>query len=351
MITPDFFCDEDLVRYFDFGGRLFFQGLWCVAEDSGVYQPQPLTLKMKIFPGDSLELKKLEGYLEKLLELGKVIEYQVGPKKLHYIKNFHKYQRIDKPSPPSLPLPPWLTWQGEEEVGPHRHRWKYQVDLREGDFENSKTFPRRGEKGPPPEVKVKERKESKEKEISTGCFPGETAGEENYTKGHEGAVLEKHQAKDAKKVQEKREAYFAAEGSKKDTGRNDIKGAEKVKYQRVDYPEDFEKFWQAYPPGRRMEKRAAYKAWQARLREGQKEGLVPEDLVRAAARYAREMKSRNKEPQYIKLPKTFLGSHRPFEDYLKEGEGVIAPGGDTPRAWNLLSRYLQGESQEEKEHG
>lgn len=32
MLNPEFFVDPDIIANLDFGGRLFYQGLWCVAE-------------------------------------------------------------------------------------------------------------------------------------------------------------------------------------------------------------------------------------------------------------------------------------------------------------------------------
>jgi hypothetical protein len=90
---------------------------------------------------------------------------------------------------------------------------------------------------------------------------------------------------------------------------------------REDYPPEFEAFWAAYP--RKVEKRAAFRAWRARVRER----VPPEDLVRAASRYAAAVAGT--EPRYIKHPSTFLGPNRPYEDWLKEGDD--AEGGHLNR--------------------
>ncbi|MEW5920657.1 MAG: hypothetical protein AB1796_06890 [Bacillota bacterium] len=154
MLSPGFFVDDELVQHFDFGGRIFYQGLWCVAEDSGVYEPKLLALKMQIFPGDNIPLETLESYLNKLIELGKVVEYTAAGKKLHWLRNFHKHQKVDKPAPPSLPLPPWIIWHGEAEIGPQRHKWYYEVlpDSESGG-DISGTGPVNGAGATAPEVK------------------------------------------------------------------------------------------------------------------------------------------------------------------------------------------------------
>lgn len=77
----------------------------------------------------------------------------------------------------------------------------------------------------------------------------------------------------------------------------------------TNYPPEFEKLWQAYPKERRKEKKAAYRAWKARLNAGAK----PEQLILAATLYAQECKG--KDPRYIKLPKTFLGPDDHWLEY------------------------------------
>lgn len=286
MLSPTFFTDDDLVQHFDFRGRLFYQGLWCVAEDSGVYEPKLLALKMKIFPGDDIPLEVLQDYLNKLIQLEKVVPYEAGGKKLHWLKNFHRHQKVDRPSPPTLPLPPWITWHGEEEFGNQRHRWYYEIRFGGASFaETSATAP--GKQGDPsgPEVKinevseVSEVKESKEKQ-------------NNLCSGRADAHL---------------------------TGKDITEDETLNKGAGCGYPPEFEAFWQAYPKSRRREKQAAYRQWLARLK--QDESLTPEILIDAAKKYAAEMEVKKKDPEYIKLPKTFLGPARPFEDYLNLPDG------------------------------
>lgn len=77
------------------------------------------------------------------------------------------------------------------------------------------------------------------------------------------------------------------------------------------FTNDFERFWSVYPASRRTEKKAAYRAWKARL----KAGANPEQIITAARNYAQD--TEGKEPRYIKLPKTFLGPDTPYEDLLK----------------------------------
>ena len=164
MLNPDFFTDPDIVANLNAYGRLFYQGLWCVAEDSGCFEMNALLLKMKIFPGDNLSLDDIKNYLDKLVELGKIITYSVSGKEYGWIKNFFKHQRLDKPSPPSIPLPEWIIWHGEKEFD-KRHQWHYELyeDALNTIQELSTTCPRQDQDTTTPEEKRSKEKRSEKK--------------------------------------------------------------------------------------------------------------------------------------------------------------------------------------------
>ena len=98
-----------------------------------------------------------------------------------------------------------------------------------------------------------------------------------------------------------------------------------------EYPPEFEAAWSVYP--RHDEKRAAYAAWHARVREG----VSPAVLAAAARHYAAHVADRN--PRYVKLGKTFWGPHRPYEDYVTDRG---PPGAAEPSAWAALRAALEG---------
>jgi hypothetical protein len=68
----------------------------------------------------------------------------------------------------------------------------------------------------------------------------------------------------------------------------------------VSYTSDFDSFWASYP--RHDGKHAAFRAWNARI----KDGATPADMTTAAKNYAAHCVERGTEPQYIKMPATFL---------------------------------------------
>jgi len=71
--------------------------------------------------------------------------------------------------------------------------------------------------------------------------------------------------------------------------------------ERKGYSTDFDTYWKVYP--RNTGKVAAYRCWNSRL----KEGHTAEDMIAGATSYAAYCRQLGTEPQYIKLPQTFLG--------------------------------------------
>lgn len=80
------------------------------------------------------------------------------------------------------------------------------------------------------------------------------------------------------------------------------------------YSSDFELLWEKYP--RKVEKKKAMKAYQAR----RKEGVKHDDLLVAVENY--RGKVAGSEPRFIKHGSTFLGPDEVWKDYLKEEEVV-----------------------------
>ena len=86
------------------------------------------------------------------------------------------------------------------------------------------------------------------------------------------------------------------------------------------FPDDFETFWSIYP--RRIGKIEAYRQWNISLKGRPARGKVPpipaaqpEELIAAAKHY--QLSVQGREPEYIKLPSTFLGQDAHWKDYVK----------------------------------
>lgn len=112
-LKPDFFTDEDVGKL-PFHVRLFYQGLWVLADKEGRIEDRPQKLKISIFPYDDINAE------ECLQELTNVKQYSGQPFIHRYtcdgqryiqIINWHKHQKphhtekdSNIPAPPEFPL-------------------------------------------------------------------------------------------------------------------------------------------------------------------------------------------------------------------------------------------------------
>jgi hypothetical protein len=101
IIDPEFWSDEEIGQW-SHAARLFYIGLWNFADDYGRFKAHNNLLKSQIFPYDvKINIENLKKELST-----KVQWYETDTLQYGYIKNFLKYQRIDRPSDSKLPEPP-----------------------------------------------------------------------------------------------------------------------------------------------------------------------------------------------------------------------------------------------------
>jgi hypothetical protein len=81
--------------------RLLFVAALNFADDEGGLDRSAKQLKAQAFPYDNLDCEPL---VQELLNVGLLIEYEVGDEKYLHIKNFRKHQRIDKPQKARIPV-------------------------------------------------------------------------------------------------------------------------------------------------------------------------------------------------------------------------------------------------------
>lgn len=113
-IKPEFFLSEKVAST-SFASRLFFQGLWTIADRDGRFRWQPKRLKAQIFPYDDLELYPMA---EELVEARLIRFYEDSDGCYAFIPGFHEHQRPHPKEPHSV-LPPypsgldhgWLPWK------------------------------------------------------------------------------------------------------------------------------------------------------------------------------------------------------------------------------------------------
>lgn len=112
QIKASFWTDTDLIRLLDITGRMFYLGLWQLADDSGCLEYDVLAFKIHLFPADAdITIEVIEQWVKKLIEAKKLIPYEAEGKKCLYLKNFHKHQTLKNCPPPEVPLPPWVAWE------------------------------------------------------------------------------------------------------------------------------------------------------------------------------------------------------------------------------------------------
>lgn len=92
-VHPSLFTDEAWVSCTPLA-RLLYIGLWTEADDQGVFEWRPATLKMRILPLDNVEVPVL---LEELTASGLIRRYAVADRDLGAIGSFQKHQRPQKP--------------------------------------------------------------------------------------------------------------------------------------------------------------------------------------------------------------------------------------------------------------
>lgn len=115
-VKPEFWTD-DLVGTFPLGQRLLFIATWNLADDEGLLRWAAPYLKGAVFPFDTdITVADVEAWMAALVEAGVIFTYVGGRSKqqLACIVNFHKHQRINRPSPSRLPAPSLQSSQVRE---------------------------------------------------------------------------------------------------------------------------------------------------------------------------------------------------------------------------------------------
>ena len=93
-LHPGFFTDERLVST-SLQARLLFLGIGVEADDKGVFEWKPVTLKMRLFPADNIDVAS---HLAELVDAGVVMSYEMEGRKYGAIRNFRKHQRPKTPN-------------------------------------------------------------------------------------------------------------------------------------------------------------------------------------------------------------------------------------------------------------
>lgn len=266
LVKADFWTDTDLVKELSTTGRMLYQGLWQLAEDSGCLEADITAYKMILFPMDDVRLEDIEEWVIALIKLEKLVPYEVNGKKCFFITNFHKHQSLRNPGKPEIPLPEWIEYIANDQ--PYKSGG-YIIDY-----------------GLLPIDKGNAKQTVGNVNVSVANSQGKaTQTNKNLNKN--------------KKENKKSNKVSPFELIKKENGR-------------YDYPDEFEEVYDKYP--RKKGKKAAWRKWRAT----RKRGVDNEELLLATENYAKECKKQKTDTEYIKLAKTFFGPDEHWRDYTGE---------------------------------
>lgn len=93
-IHPGLFTDEAFVSVSD-AAQIFYIGLLTEADDQGVFEWKPVTLKMRLRPAS---LSPVDGLLAELEEVQRIVHYEIAGRQYGAIRNFRKFQRPKSPN-------------------------------------------------------------------------------------------------------------------------------------------------------------------------------------------------------------------------------------------------------------
>ena len=95
-IHPKFFTDEAVLGL-SCDAQVFLIGLWTEADDQGVFEWKPLTLRARLRPGKD---GPVDGILAELAQARCIRHFEHDGRQFGAIRNFCKYQRPRRPNRP-----------------------------------------------------------------------------------------------------------------------------------------------------------------------------------------------------------------------------------------------------------
>lgn len=105
-VKPEFWDDEKLATATSRDVRLLYIGMFNHSDDYAVVKGNLKWLQNQIFPYENIKPKTFEGWIEELLQIHRIIPFEVNSEKFFYIKNFNEHQVINRPSKMRNPAPP-----------------------------------------------------------------------------------------------------------------------------------------------------------------------------------------------------------------------------------------------------
>lgn len=306
-VHPGIFTDEAFASV-SRDARLLFIGLWCEADDSGVFEWKPLTLKMKLFPADGSDVNVGE-WLEALADQDMIRWFEHDGRPYGAIRNFGRYQRPRTPKylyPCPDSIVRYVAKDGVGEPGAMTHK----RDLTASDR------------------KRKQRENERERDADLAVPPAEMMPENDDEPAPDQAECHSLGVTDATNVtpfptplqQTAAMSRQMEEVSRKkgNSDPSDLHSCPKPppKRARISYPADFERFWSEYPTDPNMSKKEAATAWMR---------LPPDDRQMAIDAIPRFRSFCAKQPTYRPVHACRFLSQRRFEGHMSAPE----PGKDS----------------------
>jgi hypothetical protein len=125
--------------------RLLHIGLWTEADDGGAFSWNPLKLRMRLLPGDNLDLDQL---LDELVRADLIRRYEVDSRPYGAVRNFGQFQRPKKPTR-THPMPPDLRTYAASTALSSEPRPPKGTDPGQLDLPESDAVPPSGDSGSP----------------------------------------------------------------------------------------------------------------------------------------------------------------------------------------------------------
>lgn len=105
-VRPDFFASEPLSRV-PAEARLLLIRATLDADDCGNLERRPALLRRNAFPFDEVRIADVDRWIDQLVGIGEMIDYFVDGSRYLHLPRFEREQRINRPSRPRYPAPPW----------------------------------------------------------------------------------------------------------------------------------------------------------------------------------------------------------------------------------------------------
>ena len=108
-VKPEFFRDRKLSEC-SVSAQLTFIGLWCAADDEGRYLYEPGLLKADVWPlQEGVLAGQVAAFVKELTRVAVVCEYETAGHRYLHVVNWHRHQKINRPTPSRLPACPRIT--------------------------------------------------------------------------------------------------------------------------------------------------------------------------------------------------------------------------------------------------